>query len=120
MAGKRIAGICYIKVDGQQLEVAGGVECPLMDVKREAVMGSAGVSGYKETALKPYIKVSANVRSDFPLETLRTNTELTVTAELANGKVYTLSSAWVEGEPSIKAEEGTIELEFAGMKGIWQ
>ena len=47
--GQKVAGICYIKLDGQQLEVSGGVECPLLDVKREAVMSLSGVAGYKET-----------------------------------------------------------------------
>ncbi|WP_161795467.1 phage tail tube protein [Xanthomonas sp. MUS 060] len=40
----------------------------------------------------PYIKVVALFTPDFPVNTLRTNTNLTVTAELANGVVYTLSN----------------------------
>lgn len=117
---KRIAGICYIKCDGEQLEVAGGIEVPLVDVKRETVMGMAGPAGYKETALEPYVKVSALFMPSFPLDALRTNTEITVTAELSNGKVYTLSGAFIKGEPSIKGEEGTVDLEFGGTKGQWQ
>lgn len=118
--GKRTAGICYIKLDSEQLEVAGDVECPLSEFKREAKMAVAGVSGYSETALKPYIKVKANFVPGFPLDKVRTNTEMTITAELANGKVYTLSGAWLEGETAIKASEGEVDLEFAGMRGIWQ
>lgn len=117
---KRVAGICFIKVDGEQLEVSGGIEVPIVDVKRETVMGLAGPAGFKETALEPYVKVSAIFMPGFPLETLRTNTNMTVTAELANGKVYTLSGAFVKGEPSIKGEDGTVDLEFGGSKGIWQ
>ena len=117
---KRVAGICYIKCDGEQLEVSGGVEVPLVDVKREEVMVAAGVAGFKETALAPYVKVTAIFMPSFPLDALRTNTEITVTAELANGKVYTLSGAFLKGEPSIKGEEGTVDLEFSGTKGQWQ
>lgn len=117
---KRVAGICYIKVDGAQLEVSGGIEVPLVDVKRETVMGLSGPAGLKETALEPYVKVSAIVGADFPYDTLRTNTEMTVTAELANGKVYTLSGAFIKGEPSVKGDEGTVELEFGGKRGQWQ
>lgn len=117
---KRVAGICYIKVDGEQLEVSGGIEAPLMDVKRETVMGLAGSAGMKETAVEPYVKVTAIFVASFPLTTLQTNTDMTVTAEFANGKVYTLSSAFVKGEPSAKGEDGTIELEFGGKKGQWQ
>lgn len=118
--GKRVAGTCYIKVDGEQLEVAGGVECPILDVKRETVMGVTGPAGYKETALRPYVKVNTVFVAGFPLEKLRNGTDMTVTAELSNGNVYTLSGAFVEGEPAAKTDDGTIELEFGGSKGIWQ
>jgi hypothetical protein len=117
---KRVAGICYIKVDGEQLEVSGGVEVPIVDVKRETVMGLAGPAGLKETALEPFVKVSAIFMPSFPLDTIRTNTEMTITAEMANGKVYTLSGAFLKGEPSVKGEDGTVELEFGGKKGQWQ
>ena len=117
---KRVAGICFIKVDGEQLSVEGGVECPLNDVKRETVMALDRPAGYKEIALAPYIKVSANFVPGFPIEKLQTGTTMTVTAEMANGTVYTLSDAWLNGEPSAKGEEGKIELEFGGLKGQWQ
>lgn len=117
---KRVAGICYIKVDGEQLEVSGGVECPIMDVKRETVMGLSGPAGLKETAMEPTLKVTAIFMPGFPLDALRNNTELTITAELANGKVYTLSGGFLKGEPTAKGEDGTVELEFGGKKGQWQ
>ncbi|MDO9235947.1 MAG: phage tail tube protein [Aquabacterium sp.] len=117
---KRVAGICYIKVDGEQLEVSGGIEVPLLEVKREAVMGLAGPAGMKETALEPYVKLSAIFMPDFPLDKLQTNTDMTITAELANGKVYTLSGAFLAGESSAKGEDGTTELQFSGKRGQWQ
>lgn len=117
---KRVAGICYIKVDGEQLEISGGVECPLVEIKRETVMGLSGPAGMKETALEPFVKVTAIFMPSFPLSALQTNTEMTITAEMANGKVYTLSGAFLKGEPSVKAEDGTVELEFGGKKGQWQ
>ena len=116
----RVAGTMYVKVDGEQLEISGGFECPLMDVKREAVMGSAGVAGYKETATKPYVKMTAVFTPEFPLEALQNGTAMTLTCELANGRVYTLSDAFVENEAAAKGDDGTIDLEFAGMKGQWQ
>lgn len=119
MSGK-IAGTCYVKADAEQFEVSGGVEVPLLSVKREAVMSLSGVAGYKETANRPFIKITANVPKDFPIGKLQEATDMTVTAELANGKVYTLSGAWLDGEPALKADEGTVDLEFSGLKGIWQ
>ncbi len=117
---KRIAGTMYCKIDGEQLEIQGGFECPAAEVTREAVMGQAGLAGYKETTVKQYVKVTALFMPDFPLATLQSNTELTITVELANGKVYTLSGAFLENEAPVKGDDGTIDLEFAGAKGIWQ
>ena len=53
--GKKVAGTVYVKVDGGQLTVSGGVECPLMDKKRESVAPGY----YKEEDLTPYVKLSA-------------------------------------------------------------
>ena len=118
--GQRVAGICYIKVDGQQLEVEGSVEAPLAETKKEAVMGLNGAAGFKETAQRPYLKVSCILVPGFPISMLTTGTNMNVTAELANGNVYSLSGAWLEGEAAAKADEGKTELEFSGIKGTWK
>lgn len=116
----RVAGICYIKVDAEQLELKGSIECPLTNTQRETVMGSAGVAGFKETARAPFVKGTFIFTSGFPLEKLDESTDMTVTAELANGKVYTLSGAYLVGESTVKGDDGEVDLEFNGLKGIWQ
>ncbi|MNP85429.1 Phage tail tube protein [compost metagenome] len=47
-------------------------------------------------------------------------TDSTVTAEFGNGDVYVLSGGYVVGEPSAKGDEGTIDFEWNGIKGVWQ
>lgn len=119
MAG-RIAGVCYIKADGVQLEVKGGIEIPFSQVARETVMSLAGNAGFKEMAQRQFVKLSAIFTRDFPIKTLANSTNMTVTAELANGKVYTLSGAYLEGETISNGEEGTAEIEFSGSAGVWR
>lgn len=116
---KKIAGTCYIKVDGDQLEVEGSVEVPLQDVIREGKMGINGFAGFKETAQQQYVKLSAFFTPDFPMDAVREGTDMTITVELANSKVYTLSNAVLVGETAINNDEGTVSLEFNGEKGIW-
>lgn len=118
MAG-RVAGICFVKVGGEQLEVSGDLECPLTDTIKEAVMSQNGVSGLKETRVKAYVKLSAIFSASFPLDTLQSSNDLSVVAEFPNGKVYTLSGAFLAGEPTAKADEGKIELQFEGTRGKW-
>lgn len=120
MAAPKVAGTCFIKVDSSQLEVSGGVECPLNETVKETKMGSNGPAGYSEVAQLPYVKVTAFVKPDFDIDKIVNGKDITVTAELANGKVYVLSQAYVVGEPALKNDDGTVDLEFNGMKGIWQ
>lgn len=120
MANGRIAGVCYFKVDGEQLETTGSVECPLMTVNRETVMGSTRAVGFKETAIAPYIKGTFAFDKDFPIEKISGEIEMTITAELANGKTYVLADAYVVGEVPVSNDDGTVELEFNGSSGEWQ
>jgi hypothetical protein len=118
--GKKIAGTCYIKVDGIQFEVEGSVEFPLIHTKRETVMSDAGPAGFSEMAIAPYIKFTGIIGKEFPRDKLEDATDMTVTAEAANGMVYTLSGAFLQGEPpAMKASEGKADLEFGGMKGSY-
>lgn len=116
---KSISGICYVKVDGEQLSLNGSLSCSMTETVREAVMGSLGVAGYSETPVAPTISGTFNVTDDFPLDTILNNTNMTVTAECANGMVFTLSGAFVSGEISYSPSDGTVQLTFTGEKGNW-
>lgn len=121
MAG-RIAGTCFIKADGEQFEIKGGVETPISQLNRETVMSLTGNAGYKEMAQRQFIKFTGIRPRGFSStrKKLETSVNLTVTAEMANGEVYTLAGAYLEGETVSNGEEGTIELEFSGTAGIWR
>lgn len=116
---KAIAGACYIKVDGEQLSVNGSVSCLANTVTREAIMGSTGVAGFSETPVAPTISGTFNMTKAFPLEKITSATDMTITAELANGMVFTLSDAFVTGEVSFGASEGTVSITFTGTRGSW-
>ncbi|XZG71728.1 phage tail tube protein [Chitinibacteraceae bacterium HSL-7] len=118
--GQRLAGVCFIKINGHQVSLKGGLEAPISAFKREPVMDTAGVAGYKETPVTPFVKATGIVGADFPLDTLRDATDLSVQAEFANGKIYTLGDAWLANEASVKGDEGEVELEFNGLRGNWQ
>ncbi|KPC53028.1 phage tail tube protein [Amantichitinum ursilacus] len=120
MAAERLAGTCFIKVNGQLLSIKGGLEAPLSDTKREPLLDSSGVAGFKETPVAPYVKVTALFKKDFPMDTVTNATDMSIQAEFANGKIYTLGDGWLANEAPAKGEEGEIELEFNGMRGNWQ
>lgn len=115
--GKRIAGTCYIKVDGQQLELEGSLEFPLSQVVRESKVASGRVVGFGETKVVPYISGNFFVPSDFPLEKLLSSEDMTVTAECANGMVYTLSGAFMSDQANFNPIDGTTTIKFDGEEG---
>lgn len=116
----RIGGTCYIKVDGLQLSLTGGIEVPMNTALKESVMGLDGSVDYKETHRAPYTKGTFKVPKNFPYDKLTSSDQMTVTSELANGQVYVLSEAFVAGEANHNAEEGTVDIEFNGSEGFYQ
>lgn len=116
----RIAGTTYFKLDSEQLSLTGGIEVPLNTVVRDDVVGLDGSVDYKETFRAPYIKGTFKVPKNFPIQKITDSMTMTATAELANGMVYVLREAWLSGEASFNAEEGTADLEFHGVSGFYQ
>lgn len=114
--GQKVAGTVYVKVDGTQLTITGGAEAPLMDVKRETVYPGF----YKEEELPAYLKMTAILEEGFPVKAITNGRDMTVTCEFNTGRVYVLSGAYLVDEPSFKGDDGTVELQFDGIKGSWQ
>jgi predicted heme/steroid binding protein len=115
----RVAGTCYIKVDGQQLDVSGGIEATINDVAREEIMSATGHVGYKEMPVPQRVSLKTYFTADFPLEKIRSASNMTITCEFPNGRVYTLSNAYLKGEKTASSESGEIDLEFVGERGLW-
>ncbi|AKZ72813.1 MULTISPECIES: phage tail tube protein [Enterobacteriaceae] len=116
----RIAGTCFIKVDGLQLSPTGGIEVPMNLKVRDDIVDLSGGVDFKETHRAPYTKFTGKVPKDFPVDKITESTEMTITSELANGQVYVLSQAWLHGEANHNPEEGTVDLEFHGTEGGYQ
>ena len=114
--GKKVAGTCYVKVNGAQLVLSGAVEAPLNTVKRETL-----VKGYfKEEDAVPFVKLEAVGVPETDFQKICEGKSMTITVEFANQSVYTLSGAYVVGEANYSSDEGKIALEFNGTEGDWQ
>ena len=116
----KIGGTCYLKIDGQQLSITGGIEVPMNTKIRESMVGLDGSVDYKETHRAAYIKGTFKVPKNFPVTKITDSDAMTITAELANKSVYVLSGAFLVGEANHNAEEGTVDLEFNGDDGFYQ
>ena len=111
----RIAGRIYVRVDGQLLWARGGWKVNYAKRTREGVVGQDGVHGYLEKPALPSVEGEITDRGELSLEKLDRIENGTVTVELANGKTYVLSEAWLRSDLSIETEEGKLLVKFEGM-----
>jgi hypothetical protein len=119
--GNKVAGICYIKADDQQFEVTGSVEVPLSTTIREPMESLSGESGnFRESGVAPYVRLTAHNEASLDYEKIANATNLTVVVEAPNGRVYTLTEAYLSGETVVGLDEGTTPYEFRGAKGVWK
>lgn len=116
MAGKnRIGGTISLKINGDMYFAKGNFTYNLGKPKKEAVIGSDRVHGYKEVPQVPFIEGEITDRNELNLEDLITLDDATVTLELANGKVIMLREGWYAGEGTGNTEEGNIALRIEGI-----
>jgi hypothetical protein len=115
MANNRIAGLAYLKVDGAQYALRGNLSVSPVRTVRTGVAGQDGVHGYTEAPTVPYIEGDVSDLGGLSLERLHAVADATVTAELANGKVYLLRQAWFAGEMVLNTVEGSMPVRFEGM-----
>src|SRR5262245_59988383 len=115
MACRRIAGVAYVYVDGQQYPLRGGLTISIDTIERTGVAGQDGVHGFIETPRVPWIEGDFSDLGELSLTVLMAMCDATITAELANGKVYVLRNAWTSGAREFDAAEGQATIRFEGM-----
>lgn len=114
--GKRIAGTCYVTYDGKPLQIAGSVTVSPEEFDRQSLSGLSGVAGFSETPRAAFIEVEAFTIQEMDLQEISRATDITVTAELANGQVWTLRNGWKAGTSDMSASDGTATIRFEGPK----
>lgn len=120
MAGSntnRLAGTAYLSVDGLTYMLAGDFEYSPVSVTRETLVGMDSVHGYKEKPMQAHISATLRDSGGLTVASLNAMTNVTVVAELANGKTIIGRNMWTVEAQSSKAEDGTIEVKFEGAAG---
>src|SRR5947209_5055852 len=96
----RRGGIVSFKIDGILYSAKGNFTYNLGQNKRETMIGSDGIHGYKETPQAPFIEGEITDSADLNLKTLVNLSDSTITLETGVGKVIALRNAWFAGEGS--------------------
>ena len=111
----RRGGIIYLKIDGTLYDAKGNFTYNLGNPKNEAIIGADKVHGYKSSVQAPFIEGEITDRGDLNLRALQTVDGVTVTLELANGKVISLRDAWYAADGDGQTEEGNLQVRFEGL-----
>lgn len=117
MAQRRVGGLIQVQIQGEIYDAKGSFTYNLGRPMREAVVGADTVHGYKEMPQVAFVEGVITDRQTLDLETLVSARDVTVTLQLANGKVIVLREAWFAGEGSASTEEGEITVRFEGIGG---
>lgn len=114
---QRRGGIIFLKINGEIYNAKGNFTYNIGKPKRDAIVGSDQVHGFKETPQTPFIEGEITDAPTMDLEALVTVENATVTLELANGKVISLREAWYASEGTGNTDEGNIGVRFEGISG---
>src|SRR5262252_7910058 len=94
---QRFAGIAYLSVDGNQYALRGNFTVSPSVVERTMIAGQDGIHGYQELPRVPFIEGDLSAVPQLNLDDLILQTDSTVVATLANGKMYALANATCKG-----------------------
>lgn len=114
---QRRAGIITFQVNGEVYDAKGSFTVNFGRPKREPIIGSDAVHGYKETPQPPMIEGAITDRGNLDIAALVTMTDVIVTLAEANGKTFILRNAWYAGDGNLSTDEAQIDVKFIGASG---
>src|ERR1700741_2255216 len=112
---QRIAGIAFLTVDGDQLALRGNFTVSPSSVERTMIAGQDGVHGYQELPRVPYIEGDISLLPDVNLEDIEAQVDVTVIAQLANQKQYTLIGATCKSALEGNTRDGQARVRWEGL-----
>jgi len=112
---QRIAGIAFLKVDGDLYPLRGNFTVSPSPTERAGIAGQDYVHGFSELPRVPYIEGDVSLVPELSMEAVASIVNSTVTAELANGKTYVLREAWCRSAFELNTREGQTRVRFEGV-----
>lgn len=113
----RLAGLCYLTIDGQSYMLEGAAKYSVAPVKRETLGGQDHIHGFKEMPLAPFMSFTMRNAQGLSVAQLNSLTNSTVVFQLANGKMVVGANMWTVDAQEVDTEDGKIEVKFEGVDG---
>ncbi len=108
----RLAGVAYLSVDGQNYMLSGDLSYSVSKVSRETLVGQDRVHGYSEKPHAGFIAGSFRDAGGLTVANFNAMTNVSVVAELANGKTIVGRNMWTVDAQEVKTAESTFEVKW--------
>jgi hypothetical protein len=112
---QRFAGIASLLVDGNQMSLRGNFTVSPSVVARTYIAGQDGIHGYQELPRVPYIEGDISTVPNLNLLDLEAQVNVTVVAQLANGKQYALGQASCKADLEANTRDGQVRVRWEGV-----
>lgn len=112
-----LAGTASVSVDGTTYMVTADFKYKPASKKRETLAGMDSIHGYKETPSAPYIAMNLRDWGGLTVADFNTMTDVTVVAELANGKTVIGRAMWTVEEQEVDSTDAKFDVRFEGPTG---
>ncbi|MDC9598728.1 phage tail tube protein [Xenorhabdus anantnagensis] len=111
----RLAGTAYVSVDGMRIMVVGDFNYSPSTVTRETLTGMDSVHGYKEKPSAPFISCRVRDSGGTTVADFNNQTNVTIVAELANGKTIIGEGLWTVNTQEVRSEDAEFEVRWEGI-----
>jgi hypothetical protein len=108
----RLAGTASVTTNGVTIMVAGQFKYSPSTVKRETQTGMDRVHGYKEKPSAPYISCQVRDSGGTTVADFNDMTDVTVVAELANGKTIIGTGMWTVESQEVDSEDAVFDVRW--------
>jgi hypothetical protein len=115
MAFGPVGGTVYFKLNGLQYGLRGDLEVQPNTTENEWIANQDGSQVFTQKAVTPYISAKLSDTGGLSIQALAAINGVTMTAELINGKVYTLVGAAPWGEIKDDTTKGEVGAKFGGV-----
>ncbi len=110
----RLAGTAYVTVDGISIMVVGDFTYSPSGVTRETLSGMDFVHGYKEKPTPCFISCRVRDSGGTTVADFNEQTNVTIVAELANGKTIIGEGLWTVNTQEVKSEDAEFDVRWEG------
>ncbi len=110
-----LAGIAYLSIDGKSYMLAGDLKYGVSRYTRETLTGQDKIHGFSEKPHAGFIEGSIRDSGSLTVADINAMRDVTVTLELANGKMIVGRNMWTVEAQEVETMEAKMTVRFEGV-----